>query len=187
MIHSGNAGVGTGTVPRGPFHNMATIYNTELFKEIKDGAKIQQMTDAIPSQLQGTVVPVMEVNPKLLRKTNFISGSTSSATGALSVITASTSVDTFITNLNVNLIKDATCDQATGVVSIACTQDGIGKTLIRIPVITLTAQVFNMEIGFMNPIKVDRGSVITFSTSYSVGVMVRSAQVQGFTLENNNA
>jgi len=43
---------------------MAQIYNTDLFKEVKDVAKLQQNTDVIPTRLGDTIVPVVNVNPK---------------------------------------------------------------------------------------------------------------------------
>jgi len=51
---------------------MATINNTALIKELKEGASLQQAVDIIPTQLQNFVQPVMEVNPKLLRKINIV-------------------------------------------------------------------------------------------------------------------
>jgi hypothetical protein len=46
---------------------MAQIFNSELKKQLIDGAKLQTSKDVIPSQLADKVVPVMEVNPKLLK------------------------------------------------------------------------------------------------------------------------
>lgn len=173
-----------------PTHNlMATIYNTDLFKEIKDGAKIQQLTDAIPTQLQGTVVPVMEVNPKLLRRTNFIKSVNRTTSGNATLFTTSSDVDTFITAVQLAFIQDATCDGAIGTPArLSVVIGGVSTVIIDLPALTLTACADATAVTFPHPLKIDRGSTMTLGGStYTAGLKVRVATVYGFTVENTNA
>lgn len=163
---------------------MATIYNSELFKEIKDGARIQQMVDSVPSQLQNTVIPVMEVNPKLLRRCNFSNRiNLSNATSA--TITSATDKDTYIVAATIAFIKDATSTSAN--INLNVRIDGVAHYIFQIPCITLTAQNGSNSVTFPFPLKIDRGSVITVASSTNVANILVSATITGYTVDNPNA
>lgn len=166
---------------------MATNYNSELSKEFTEGGKIQISRDRIPTEFAEKVVPVMEVNPKFFRRINILSTSNKPTTGANTAYTTPTDRDFFLTNVQFSLIKDSTCDQATGTVTLTSTQDGVSKTIVAIPVITLTAQSESIQVNFPYPIKLDRGVIVTTTATYTVGVMVRQTNLQGYTVDNINA
>jgi hypothetical protein len=167
---------------------MATIHNTDLTKELKEGGKLQQLRDVIPSQLADKVVPVMEVNPKLLRITNTTATATVNATGAGTVYTTPADKDFFLTNVHLHVIKNVVCDAATGVyVNFTVVQDGATKSLIALSGITLTAQEDIVTLNLSQPMKIDRNSLIRWTGTYAAGVMVRSANVIGYVVENINA
>jgi hypothetical protein len=163
---------------------MAQIYNTDLSKELIQGASIQVNRDLVPNQLAEKVVPVMEVNPKLLRTINVIKTGVSQVTGSVTIYTTPTNQDFFLTNIDYNIIKDAVCDQATGTLSITGYVGGILIYLIRIPIITLTAQDKSIQIEFKNPIKLDRGTTLIMGATYTAGVMNRVANIFGYVTDN---
>lgn len=163
------------------------IYNSDLTKELREGAKIQIGVDGIPSEIAEKVVPTMEVNPKLLRNTNITISVIAVATGAQVVYTTPLDKDFYLTNAEVSMIKDVTCDQATGSLVLNCTQDGATKNLVRIPIIALTAQNFAQSINLNCPMKIDRGTNLNYTASYTAGVMARVAGIKGFTVDNINA
>lgn len=167
---------------------MATIYNSDLSKEILEGARVQLSRDKIPSEIAEKVVPVMEVNPKLLRRCDFIETNSSTTSGTLTITTLPTDKDIFITGFNVNLIKDVANDGATGYLVLTVTQADFGaKGLIRIPIITATAQSFSLSETLREPIKLARGSTITLTGTFTAGVMVRTASIFGYQVANPNA
>jgi len=167
---------------------MATIYNSDLSKELVDGAKIQVSSDKIPNQLGQTVVPVMEVNPKMLRICNVAKHSVQLTTGSLTVFTTSAYNDFYLNSAYVEFIKDVTCDIATGSISFATTINGVATRLLDFPVITATAQpLVGAAISFPVPLKIDRGAAITLSGTFTAGVLVRSCGITGFTVDNINA
>lgn len=166
---------------------MATIYNSDLSNEIREGAKIQTSRDNIPSQLGQTVVPVMEVNPKLLRYVNFGgSSSTGTSAGTASASAADPNNDFFVTGITIGIVKDATCDNGNGVVSGTVTISGLAMSLVSIPVLTLTAQSLVVSQSFNPPVKIDRNTAVRGSApTFTVGSCRFSISVAGFKQYNS--
>lgn len=164
---------------------MAIIYNSDLSKEVIAGAKIQTSRDVIPNQIADKVVPVMEVNPKLLRRINtFGAGTASNATSA-TVYTTPTDRDFFLTAAVFSMIKDATSTSTLS--NLITTIDGASVNLIRIPGFTLTAQSGSISISFPQPIKIDRGVTIRLNNTTNVANITCTATIFGFIDEMSNA
>lgn len=169
---------------------MATIYNSDLSKELIDGAKIQISRDRIPNEIAEKVVPVMEVNPKLLRRADIILSANRVATGTTTIYTTpATGKDFYITDIGLSFSKDAACDMAIGDVYIGATINGVVTTLCRLATLTLTAESKAVEQNFKYPIKVDRGTAINLSAvgGYAAGLMSRSCTIKGYFVENINS
>lgn len=167
---------------------MAWIYNTELSKELKEGAKLQQTRDIIPNQLADKVVPVMEVNPKLLRRINIVRNVSSAVTAGMTAYTTPTGAqDFYLTGFQFSLTKDAACDAATGTLTITATIDGASRVLGNYSHITLTADSVIIDREFTIPVKIDRGSTIANSITFAAGVCTRSLCITGYTVDNPNA
>ena len=165
---------------------MTQIHNSELTKEIIDGAKINVALESVPARLSDSVVAVMETNPKLLRRINLIRGSSSVATGSITLFTTPADTDFYISELNMSFIKDVVCDTATGAITITATIDGVARNIAGISTIILTAQSGNLVIPFPLPLKVDRGVAITMNGTYTAGVMSRFCSIAGYVVQNSN-
>ena len=162
------------------------INNSDLTKELIEGAKLSSAIGTIPSEMQTTVVPVMEVNPRLLRKCNIIRSSilTTNANGTL--LTASTTQQTFITSCSVAFIKDIVCDMSSGLgPGIDLVQGGATVRLCYFPIITLTAQNDSMTMSFDPPILIDKGSAVTANrgSAFTAGVCVRAMTITGYVVD----
>lgn len=163
---------------------MATIHNTDLSKELRDGAKLQQLRDRIPSELAEKVVPVMEVNPKLFRRVDFVSSITKSTTGNSVLVNTSTfpNRDYFLTNINVAWNFDALSVATT--FELRCVING-ANNIIRFPLTNLSVFQDNVSIVLPFPIKLDRNSatacVIALTTT--AGTYSVTASVSGYTVE----
>lgn len=168
---------------------MAMIYNSDLSKELIEGAKIQTGKDNVPNQLAEKVVPVMEVNPKLLRRVNFLDvNSSGTSAAAVTVKAADANNEIFITHLIYHVIKDAACDAATGDFVTACTINGAALNLTRIQNITLTAQDELISMCFVTPIKIDKNTTIRFTMpTFAAGVCRISLSVGGYKVYNANS
>lgn len=164
---------------------MANIFNSELFKQLQESARLQ-IRDKLPTQLADKVVPVMEVNPKILynNSNSFSNASTSSGTLLLGTTTTA-SRDFYITAFNLSFSKDVACDIATGSIYLAIISNGATVILARLPVITLTAQDGKTELALSRPIKVDRGTNISIvSAAHTAGVLNKSGSVIGYYVDN---
>ena len=166
---------------------MPTIYNSDLINQLRDGAKIQQNKDNIPNQITDKVIPTMEVNPNLLRKTTFVANKTATTTGAQTILTSAVDKDTYLTGILFSYAKDATCDAAIG--NLICTAV-VGNQVINISmlaVLSLTAQYDSVYCSFP-PLLIDKNTGVQIgANSYTVGNMSRTAVVFGYTVDNNRA
>jgi len=59
---------------------MVTINNSQISKNLVDGAKIQISTDSIPNQLSNVVIPTMEINPKILSNITIVRAASANGT-----------------------------------------------------------------------------------------------------------
>lgn len=164
---------------------MAIINNSDLKKNLIEGAKIQIVSDEVPSELGKTVVPTMEVNPALLMKLNVLKTFQSSSTGGFSAYTVPLDKDFYLTNLHAKYIKDVVCDTATGTYTIQITPAYDGKQVnIYLPIITLLAQEGEINLVFNKPILLKRGTTIYFGGAFGAGILIRTLICAGYTVED---
>lgn len=160
---------------------MANINNSQLSKELVEGAKIQTSFDKIPTQLADKVVPVMEVNPKAFRICNICKRSEASNATTATVYVTPADKDFFISDSILSVIKDVT---STSVLSfITCVIDGQTVSINTIAGITLTPQAQQSNMSYNKPIKVDRGTNIVLNNNAAVANIRSSACIIGYTTE----
>lgn len=164
---------------------MATIHNTDLTKELKEGAKLQQLRDVIPSQLAEKVVPVMEVNPKLLRRCNVVRGQEAINNTSGTIYTTPTDKDFFLVACGLGVIKDATSTSI--LTTLRATIDGVSQKILSIPSISLTPQISTISNSFPTPLKIDRGTSILLVNSTNVANITCSGSIVGYLIDNINA
>lgn len=164
---------------------MATIHNSNLTKELIDVGKLQVSRDKIPNELAEKVVPVINVNPKDYRIANVLRYNTCTNATNATIYTTPADRDTYITNIMLAFIKDATAT-STGV-WINFVIDGATRTILHYPCLTLTAQTGAITLALPSPIKVDRNTAITVNSSTNVGNISASGSIIGYSVENINA
>lgn len=161
---------------------MATIYNSDLSKELTDGAKIQVSRDSVPNQLAEKVVPVMEVNPKMFRRINFIKNATSGGT----VYTTPTDKDFYYVGSNISGANSTASQNST--LNLTVVPEGqaavsvnalYGRTTVILDVVSV---VSNVILPF--PIKLAKGSAITANASNWNGL---NLSIFGYFVDNPNA
>jgi hypothetical protein len=160
---------------------MAEIYNSSLSKEIIEGGKLQLSRDRIPTQLAEKVVPVMEVNPKLLRRIDFISQGTKSGNGSGIVFTSDSKKRTFITNLIWSFVSDAVCENTFFGINFAI-KGGILADRIVIPKLTLTSINNCIPLNFNFPLEIEPGSAIYLTNdTATLGTAISRLTIMGYT------
>jgi len=165
---------------------MAVIHNSDLTKALIDGAKLQTSSDRVPAELAEKVVPVMEVNPKLLRRAEVCSvGAATNATSG-TVYTIPADKEFYCTASSMSVIKDAS---STSVFSsmIATGMDGQTITLLTIPSITLTAQSESEALSFVPPLKIKPGTTIALTNSTNVANINTRGTITGYLVDNSRA
>jgi hypothetical protein len=168
---------------------MAQVYNSDLLKELRDASKLQQLSESIPNQLDTKIVPVIEVNPKLLRVVNIIRGTAKTTTGSATIYTTPTDRDFYLTAITFAVTKNAACDVASGRYGLQMYIDGAAQVIGMVSVQTLTASDIATSMTFDTPIKIDRNtSIVTAGgVSFTAGAMITTTSILGFTVENTNA
>ena len=165
----------------------AKIYNSELTRELREGARLQTSVDPTPTEIAEKVVPVMEVNPKLLKIINAHKYNEIATASGFNIMTTPIDKDFYLCNLDYSLIKDATSDMTSGTTYISAIINGETIRLCVFQTITLTAQQVYVNISFPFPIKIDRGTNIASpSTGATVGNCRRAGSAHGY-YENINA
>ena len=162
---------------------MAEIHNSDLSKELRDGAKLQTSRDVIPSQLAEKVVPVMEVNPKLLRETNYI---LSSSAGSATLDTTPTTKDTYITGYL--LIGSTSTGPLSSTMTLTATPKGRGAQIIGGLRYATTAILDTMtqvaSVSLPHPILLERNSTIVVANT---NITASRVVVYGYQVDNPNA
>lgn len=172
---------------------MAIIYSTDLKKELIDGAKIQTSSDSVPNQLAEKVVPVMEVNPKLLKKVDWVAHLTATTTqSAVAIFTAPTGYKTFLKGLTLSVQSDAAADNTTTfVLSRLVSRIGGGtggSVLARINKLTTTASQGEKTLYFDGMgLELMQGQNTTITNAFTAGASVVSVTLWGYVEENSTA
>lgn len=167
---------------------MAINRNSQISEEIRDAFKLQQNVDGTISNVASQIIPVCEVNPKMMRRINVVVTSAKATTGPNTTYTTPSDKDFFLIGYIYNLIKDAACDAASGQISnITAVQDGQTKTIGTIAGITLTAQNERMIVMLNYPMKLDRATTINNTGTYAAGVMQRTLTIFGYEVYNPKA
>jgi len=160
---------------------MATINNSDLKKNLIEGAKINIVTEAVPSELGKTVVPVMETNPKLLRICDIIKYGVCSDSTVSAIYTTPADRDFYLTACSLSLIKDATA--VSNISNLQVYIGGIAINVLAIAGITLTAQNGSMSLSFPTPIKIDRDTAIAIRNSNATSTVNSVGTIIGYIVE----
>jgi len=161
------------------------IYNSELTQGMINNAKIASSVDPIPSELSEKVVPVMEVNPRLLKTTNIVRHAISTSSGSSTIYTTEENKDFYLTGAVYSYHVNATADATIG--QIIATIDGVARRILGFAKITTTAVVNTVTISFPFPIKIDRNTTITINTTFTLGSVTHEGFIYGYTVDNANA
>lgn len=156
---------------------MAKINNSNAIRRIIHDAGIQTSIDKVPQELASKVVPVLISNPK---PEYYVVESASSSNSAALITLYQTPKDKdfYLTAGTLSMIKDAG-STATGVY-LRVTINGVAKSLLRIPSITLTAHSEAISITPIEPLKIDRNSLITLHNGTADAEIISSAHITGF-------
>lgn len=164
---------------------MATIYNSELSRELIDGGKIQTSRDNIPTQIADKVVPVMEVNPKLLRRCTIVRRSTAISALTSTIYTTPANGDFYISALEIAYSADAAA--TTTNFTITATIDGASRIIAELRRVTGAADKDSLYLGFPIPIKIDRNTIIAINSATADVSFLGAGIIYGYLSESSKA
>lgn len=165
---------------------MARINRSDVIQKAVNDLALSPSDDKIPNETLDKVQLVYSLN-KHFSSFNIAGSSSATGTITLTLPTVSAGSEIYITALTFNMVKDATCDIATGRLGLNGTPDAsnVSVSLLSIPVITLTADSVHLTMPLTYPLKMKPGTTLTITTTYTVGVMSRFCSVMGFITSSN--
>ena len=147
---------------------MATIYNSELSKEIITGAKIATAVDKIPTELAEKVIATMEVNPKIVTSSKIRWNAATTTQTGMNIYVPQANETVYLDSVQISLQSDVICDDI--VAACQVTQDGIsGLSVAFVRKITLTACQRDVVVTFPKPIKCDQGTAVKLVHTFTAG------------------
>ena len=154
---------------------MVEIQSKEVIDKISEDLKIQPAL-MIPRKIREDIQLVYDIQPEPSKHFGF--GADSTTTGTTTLLTTSTRADTYLTGGSLAVQKAV--DNDTTSVILRAKINGANVDLIRLGFITLTAASSELMWSPAKPLKVDRGSTIVLIGAVGVGVIIKSATIQGF-------
>lgn len=150
--------------------------NKKIVGNVLDVLKLNPITDAVPRQVVPTIQPVFEVTPSYAA---IIRDGARSTTGTTTLFTTPSDRDFFLTYAQITQSTDVTADN-TGC-ELDVTVDGTLRSVLQIVKQTTTATSGLTNRGtFAFPLKLDRGTGVVITHSFTVGASSIQASVQGF-------
>lgn len=164
---------------------MTVVRNSDTLRELREASQIQQASEPTPSSLHASIIPVMEVNPKLLRRTGVLCESTRSTTAnGVTLLAAKPAQDIFITAINCTNVQDATSDNTS--IGVQFYENGVQRYAYRRLKPTTTASATADQVRFNPPLRVDRNTALTFTGTFTAGTMTTTTTVFGYVVDNVN-
>lgn len=153
---------------------MVNIYNTSLLKRATDLLNVRD-GGFFHNAVSPIITPVLELNKPV---NNVMVNQSTSTTGTATVYTTPSDKDFYLTYMCLEFQADATADNTS--VGMNFTVNGTGVPFINLRKLTTTATTLCVPVTLNPPIKIDRGTNITYSTTFTVGACSRSATIAGY-------
>ena len=158
---------------------MATINNSELTKELIEGAKIQTITDNVPSELGKTVVPTMEVNPRFFKEINYYASASSTLSGSFQILYIPDTLKHFeLKGVQISFDKDSTSDNTLIGVNVQL-EDGSYRDIMLITSLSSTARQENAILNLPEGLRIKPGSGVYITGTFTAGNLSRSGAAWG--------
>jgi len=158
---------------------MAYITKNSTLAELREATDIPYGSGTVPNTLDNKISPVIETNQKLLAHTTEWLSVSRSSTGTTSVRTATTDRDFFITGAVMSLDTDAAA--ANLVVAIQATVKGTARNILIFSTLAAAAaHRRDISISLPRPLKIDKGTAISFVCTFSAGTVKGDAIVFGY-------
>lgn len=157
---------------------MVDIQSKEIIDKMSEDLKVQPAMQ-LPRELGKQILPVFNVNANKI--INVVERTSSASSGTSTIMTTDLNRDFFLTDVWVSGTADVTADNVSYV--LAFTPRGKASISVRLLKQTTTAGDHQLHLDFNFPLLLDRGSVITIASAFTVGASTREATAFGFTTD----
>lgn len=162
-------------------------HNSEVSQEIRQTAKGQLGSNPLPEIVSNQIVPVIEVNPKIVKNAETISQNelANNLTATIMASSLYPTRDIYITGAQISAMCDVNATNTA--IRLTCTINGSTKYLLTLSKLTTTAFNGAVSITFPHPIKIDRNSSVFLTSDTNVAAFRASAIISFFVDESSNA
>lgn len=133
--------------------------------------------------LSSDVLPNIQPTIDIKRICNIVRQADQSTTGAFTIFTTPTDKDFYLVGWSMSFSKGSATD-ATNSLDLTVVIDGVTQAVETLGIFTLNTHAEALSgncAGF--PIKLDRGTNIQMTGTFTAGTLARSARIIGFTVE----
>jgi hypothetical protein len=141
---------------------MADVKNSETIKNLREAAQLSSAIENPPLILSNTIVPTIEINPRLSRICNIIKSSTGGT-----LYTTPAQGKFYLNSVYMSMSKAVADAMSEAHINIVV--NGLTIQVIRLQGVTLTAETHDLSISFPIPIIVDPASSISCSATGAGG------------------
>jgi len=159
---------------------MVQIHNSETIKRILDDAGVQTSKEDVPRVLASKVVPVLISNPK--RYCDVFVRDVRAVTGTGVLYTTPLDKDFYLTNAFLSNLSDVVADNTSIFLGVVL-ENGDSAFIIDFVKPTTTVYDNGQAVNFPTPLKLKRGSQITFSSTFTAGTSSTIANIGGYTVD----
>jgi len=154
--------------------------NKDVLDRIVNELGLQSAFEKLPVDLVATIQPVLIANPK--RNVNTIRGTNKATTGTTTLFTTPADRDFFLTSASLNNQSDVSADN-TGISLSVIPEGKAADEILRFDKITLTVFQDSIALVFNPPIKLERGSAISFGSTFAAGASITGATITGYDVD----
>lgn len=154
------------------------LSNRNLKQDFAETARLNFMSDIIPSTIKTDIQPVMIVEKK---HCNIVRSIESNTSGTITLYSVPSSDDFYLSSIELSYFKNAACDMSTGnSIAVLALIEGNSRRLINVATVTATSAGGNIVMNYSPPLKIDKGTNITITGTFTAGECIRGACLTGY-------
>jgi hypothetical protein len=163
------------------------LRNSDTAKELRAVTMLSNAIDEQPHVVSQQVVPVMEINPKMMRVINTVKSQTATNNASVAIFTTPTDKDFYLSALALSLTKDASATLTYASIEATVKGQSSPVRFLTLAVTTTTAvQGLNAQIALPHDLLLERGTNITCTADTAVGSFTTRSTMYGIEVQNTN-
>jgi len=159
---------------------MAKIEKREVIQKLIEGLRLSVGAENVPQEVEDKIRAVFITNEENI--VNVLRNVTKTTTGSATMFTVPSDKDFFLTGLTFSYTCDATADSIQYILQLALEGDA-ARSIVILGKQTTTATTDHIELTFPVPLKLESGTTIAISQTFTVGTSRIAGSCIGYTKE----